>query len=188
MPLTVCAIAQNGGRCRDLRCRLRHDVVQCEPCRCYILHEGIARHRRGDEHRRNCGFAESQARGSSPAYTIPPLPYPRVRKSPPQIPARKKSTKVPTDGRPKRSEGEWRMVVAEENDLIPKSTAGRGRTLTTFVKPTRRSDRMVVSGENGLTLKSTAIQPRVFTIATASIFINRLVSHESLTLVGVKLS
>jgi len=79
------------------------------------------------------------------------------------------------------------MVVAEENDFTPKSTAGRGRTLTAVVKPTRRSERMAVSGENGLTLESTAIQPRVFTIATASIFINKLVSHESLTLVGVRL-
>lgn len=79
------------------------------------------------------------------------------------------------------------MVVAEEDDLTPKSTAGRGRTLAAVVKPTRRSERMVVSGENGLTLESTAIQPKVFTIAMASICINKLVSHESLTLVGVKL-
>jgi hypothetical protein len=78
------------------------------------------------------------------------------------------------------------MVLAEENDITPKSIAGRGRTLTTVGKPSR-SDCMVVSGENGLTLESTAIQHRVFTIATASIFINKLVSHESLTLVGVKL-
>ena len=188
MPITVCPIAQNGGRCRDLRCRLRHDVAQCEPCGCYVLHEGLARHRRGEKHRQNCDFTESQARGSSPAYIVPPLPYPRVRKSPLPIPARKKSTKVPTDGKSKRFGGEWRMVLAEENDLSLKSIAGRGRTLTTVGKPSERSDRMVVSGENGLTLESTAIQHRVFTTATASIFINKLVSHESLTLVGVKLS
>ena len=153
MPITVCPIAQNGGRCRDLRCHLRHDVVQREPCRCYVLYKGLARHRRGDEHRQNCGFTVSQARGSSPAYIIPPLPYPRVRKSPPQIPARKKSKKVPANGRSKRFRGEWRMVVAEEDDLTPKSTAGCGRTLTAVVKPTRRSERMVVTGENGLTLE-----------------------------------
>ena len=190
MPITVCPIAQNGGRCRDLRCRLRHDVVQCEPCRCYVLHEGLARHRRGEEHRQNCDFTESQARRSSPAYIVPPpLPYPRVRKSPPQIPAREKSTKVPSDGGPKRFREDWRAVVAEEeNDLTPKSTAGRGRTMPIVGKPTAASERMVVSGENGLTLESTAIQRKVFTIATASIFINKLVSHESLTLVGVKLS
>jgi hypothetical protein len=79
------------------------------------------------------------------------------------------------------------MVLAEENDLTLKSIAGRGRTLTTVGNPSKGSDRMVVSGENGLTLESTAIQHRVFTIVTASIFINKLVSHESLTLVGVKL-
>ena len=78
------------------------------------------------------------------------------------------------------------MVVAE-NDLAPKSTAGHGRTMTTAGRPTA-TDRMVVSGENDLTLESTAIQRRVFTIATASIFINKLVSHESSTLGGVKLS
>jgi len=191
MPIAVCPIAQNEGRCRDLRCRLRHDVVQCEPCRCYVLHEGLARHRRGEEHRRNCGFTESQARGTSPAYIIPPqpLPYPRARKSPPQIPARKKSTKVHTDGgpKPKRFREEWRMDVAEENDLIPKSTTGRGRTLTTIGMPTTSPGRIVVSGEDGLTFESTALQRKVFTAATASIFINKVVSHESLTLVGMKL-
>ena len=190
MPIAVCPIAQNGGRCRDLRCRLRHDVVRCEPCRRYVLHEGLARHRRGEEHRRNCGFMESQPRRITPAHIIPPqpLPYPRVRKSAPQIPARKKATKAPTGGGgPKRFREEWRVVVAEENDLTPKSPTGLGRTLTTVGRPTTRSERMDVSGEGGLTLESTAIQRKVFPIATVSIFINKVVSHESLTLVDVTL-
>jgi len=46
---------------------------------------------------------------------------------------------------------------------------------------------MDVSGEDGLTLESTAIQRKVFSIATVSIFINKVVSHESLTLVDVTL-
>ena len=77
-PITVCPIVQEGRICRNVRCRLRHDIIGCNQCGYCVLHKGLARH---------CGFPESQARRSSPAYIIPPLPYPRVRKLSPHIPA-----------------------------------------------------------------------------------------------------
>jgi hypothetical protein len=77
----------------------------------------------------------------------------------------------------------------EEEDLTPKSTTGRGgrSSPTPTTTTTTRCKRMVISGENGLTLESTAIRHNVFSAATASISINKVVSQESLTLVGVSL-
>ena len=125
MPITVCPIAWKGGRCRNVRCRLRHDIVQCGPCGCFVLREGLTRHRRGEEHRQNCGFLED---------ANPPLPYPRVPKPPPQRPARSRAMKIPSDGRPERSER--RMIISEEKGLTFKSTAvGQGGTFATATVP-----------------------------------------------------
>jgi hypothetical protein len=160
MPNTVCPIAWKRGRCRDAWCRLRHDIVQCGPCRCFVLREGLKRHRRGEEHRRDCGFSEWKAQASPAlAGVSPSLPYPRVPEPPPREPARSQVMKIPTSASSKRS-GEERRIA--------------------------------VSGENGLTFKSTANiradQERTFTTVTATIVIERVVRHDSLTLVDVKLT
>ena len=51
---------------------LRHGIIECNQCGCYVHRKGIAGH---------FGFTESQARASSLTCVIPPLPYPLVRKS-----------------------------------------------------------------------------------------------------------
>lgn len=161
MPNTICPIARKKGRCRDIRCRLRHDIVQCGQCRCFVLRERLKRHRRGEEHRRNCGFSDCKAQ-ASPAAALaranPPLPYPRVPEPPPRKPTRSQAMESPTGGGFERPGEERRLLVSEENGLTFKSTASIGTD-----------------------------QGRTFPTATATIVIERVARDESFTLIDVKL-
>jgi hypothetical protein len=125
----VCPVAAKGGKCRDVRCRLRHDIVRCEPCRCFVLHERFARHRRGEEHRRNCWFPEKGTHMKLVLHSIlsPGLPYPRVAKPAPRKPALNQPGKNSTGGGGPAKRGERRyFVVSGENGLTFKSTDGMG--------------------------------------------------------------
>ncbi|KAH9041515.1 hypothetical protein EDB83DRAFT_1627734 [Lactarius deliciosus] len=79
MTITVCPVALMGmarmGKCWDAQCHLRHDVVHCEPCKCFVLHGELAKHRRGQYHRLKCGFRGWKARTRRPARAILPSPY-----------------------------------------------------------------------------------------------------------------
>jgi hypothetical protein len=159
MPNAICPIAWEKGTCRDIRCRLRHDIVQCGPCRCFVLREGLKRHHRGVEHRRNCGFSECKAQASPAlAGANPPLPYPQVPEPPPRKPARSQAMETPTGGGSQRTGKEWHIVVSEENGLTFKSTASIGTD-----------------------------QGRIFPTATATIVIERVNTPDSFTLIDVKL-
>jgi len=128
MPITACPIAREGGRCQDVQCHLRHDIVECKPCGSFVLHERLARHRRGEEHMQNCSFPEWKAKAKSPASAIPPLPYPRVPIPPPRKPTRSQATNVTTGGTSNRSGQEPRVIVSKENGLTLKSTTGQDGT------------------------------------------------------------
>ena len=213
----VCPIAWKRGRCRCVRCRLRHDIVQCGPCRCYVLHDGLARHRRGEDHRRNCNFTEGEAQADSTTCAISPLPYPRIRNSPPRRHERRKAKRIPADKRaersskeedmdfsyylrsifttgrrPEKSEDELEIVFLKQDDLVVRSTVGRHRNQSlqrTGGKPKiSEEQRMVISGENSLTLKSTASWGRTFPIVTAPIVIDKLTRNDGLILVDVELT
>ena len=131
MPITACPTAREGGRCRDIQCHLRHDIVKCEPCGCFVLHERLARHRRGEEHRENCSFPKWKAKAKSPASAILPLPYPRVPILSRRKPTRSRAMKITTGGSSNKSGQDPRVIVSNENDLTLKSTAGQGRTSST---------------------------------------------------------
>ena len=128
MPITACPIAREGGRCLDTQCHLRHDIVECKPCGCFVLHERLAKHRRGEEHMQNCSFPEWKAKAKSPASAIPPLPYPRVPILPLRKPTRSQATKITINGTSNRSGEDPRVLVSKENGLTLKSTTGQGET------------------------------------------------------------
>ena len=72
MTITACPVALNGmGKCSDAQCRLRHDVVHCKPCKCFVLHGELATHRRREDHRLKCGFGKWKAEARQPAPSIP---------------------------------------------------------------------------------------------------------------------
>lgn len=150
MPITACPIAREGGSCRDIQCHLRHDIVECKPCGCFILHERLARHRRGEEHMENCSFPEWKAKAKSPASAIPPLPYPRVPTSPPRKPTRSQAVKITTGGTSNRSGQDLRVAVSKENGLTLKSTAGQGgissttATASIVIKKVRQTDSLTL--------------------------------------------
>ncbi|KAH9035960.1 hypothetical protein EDB84DRAFT_1202007 [Lactarius hengduanensis] len=79
MTITVCPVALMGmGKCWDAQCHLRHDVVHCKPCKCFVLHGELAKHRRGEDHQLKCGFGEWKAGARRPARAILPSPDPYV--------------------------------------------------------------------------------------------------------------
>jgi len=59
----------------DAQCHLRHDVVHCKSCKCFVLHGKLATHRRGEDHRLKCGFGKWKAYARRPPRTILPVPY-----------------------------------------------------------------------------------------------------------------
>jgi len=59
----------------DAQCHLRHDVVHCKSCKCFVLHGKLATHRRGEDHRLKCGFGKWKAYARRPPLTILPVPY-----------------------------------------------------------------------------------------------------------------
>ncbi|KAI0253342.1 hypothetical protein BJV78DRAFT_1193688 [Lactifluus subvellereus] len=139
MPVTVCPVAAKGRKCWDVQCHLRHDIVRCGPCRCFVLHESLARHRRGEEHRRNCRFPEKRVHMKLLLQTIlsPGPPYPRVPKPTPRTPALNRARKNPTGGSSARCGDRRYFVVSRENGLTFKSTSdistvqGKGNTVRT---------------------------------------------------------
>jgi len=84
MTITVCPAAMTEtGKCWDPQCHLRHDVVHCEPCKCFVLHGELWKHRRGEDHRLKSGFGKWKTDARRPALAILPSPYPCVPKSKP---------------------------------------------------------------------------------------------------------
>jgi len=150
MPITACPIAQEGGRCRDIQCHLRHDIVKCKPCGCFVLHERLGRHRRGEEHRQNCGFPKWKAKAKSPAPATPPLPYPRVPIPPPRKPTRIQAMKITIGGTSNRPGQDSRVIVSRANSQTLKSTTGQGGTASTtattsvVVKKVRQNDSLAL--------------------------------------------
>ena len=145
MPITVCPIAREGGRCLDVQCHLRHDIVKCSPCRCFVLHGGLAKHRRGEEHVRNCGFPvwKARAKARRPS-VIPPLPYPRVPVPMPRKPIRSRAVKITTGGTSNRSGQDPRVVVSNENGLTLKSTTSMIATARIVIQKVRQNDSLAL--------------------------------------------
>jgi len=150
MPITACPITREGGRCRDIQCHLRHDIVKCKPCGCFVLHEKLARHRRGEEHRENCGFPKWKAKAKAPVSAIPPLPYPRVPIPPPRKPTRSQAMKITISGMSNRSGRDPRVTVSKGNGLTLKSTIGQGGTSSMIatapivIKKARQNDSLAL--------------------------------------------
>ena len=76
MTITMCPAALTGtGRCRKAQCRLRHDVVHCKPCRCFVLHGELQKHRRGEDHRLKCDGGEWKGDTRRPTHDTLQSPY-----------------------------------------------------------------------------------------------------------------
>lgn len=144
MPITACPIAREGGRCLDIQCHLRHDIVKCDPCGCFVLHGRLAKHRRGEEHVQNCSFPEWKAKAKAPASVIPPLPYHRVPIPMPRKPIRSQAMKITTGGTSNRSGQDQRVVVSKENGLTLKSTAFKTATAPIVIKKVRQNDSLAL--------------------------------------------
>jgi hypothetical protein len=81
MTITICPAALKGARkCWDAQCRLRHDVVHCETCKCFVLHGELRKHYRGEDHRVKSRFGERKADTMRPPQAVLPSPYPYVPK------------------------------------------------------------------------------------------------------------
>jgi hypothetical protein len=95
---------------------LRHDIVECEPRGCFILHEWLARHRRGRRAQGELQLSKMEGGG------VPRYPYP-----PPQ---------KPTRGRVNIYQIRTRSACrcSKENGLTLKSTVGQG--ITSFATAT----------------------------------------------------
>ncbi|KAI9429206.1 hypothetical protein H4582DRAFT_2032113 [Lactarius indigo] len=125
MTITVCPVAFMGaGKCRDTQCHLRHDIVHCKPCKCFVLHSELAKHRRGEDHRLKCGFREwnAAARRPEPAILSSSIPYGPASK--------------PSNKRARR--------LARKEELASISTVLAGG----------EAQHLFVSGEEGLEFKS----------------------------------
>ncbi|KAI9444104.1 hypothetical protein H4582DRAFT_1919354 [Lactarius indigo] len=125
MTITVCPVALRARKCSDAQCHLRHDVVHCEPCKCFVLHSELAKHRRREDHQLKCGFGEWKAAARRPAPTILPSPVPYV----------------PT---PKLSNKRARRLARKEEPASIGTVPARGR----------EAQHLSVSGEEGLDFKS----------------------------------
>lgn len=44
MPITVYPVIQEDEICRNVRCRLRHGIIECNQCGCYVPRKGITGH------------------------------------------------------------------------------------------------------------------------------------------------
>ncbi|KAH9059527.1 hypothetical protein EDB87DRAFT_1621414 [Lactarius vividus] len=126
MTITICPVALMGmGKCWDAQCHLRHDIVYCKPCKCFVLHGELARHRRGEDHQLKCGFGEWKAGAKRPARAILPslTPY---------VPA------------PKRSNKRSRKLARKGEPASTGTVPARGG----------EAQHLSVSGEEGLDFKS----------------------------------
>ena len=91
MTITACPVAlKKKGVCRDAQCRLRHDFVLCEPCKCFVLHGELRKHCRGEGHRLKSGCGEWEDT-RPPARAILPSPY---RYVPKQKPSEKRARRL----------------------------------------------------------------------------------------------
>ncbi|KAH9005653.1 hypothetical protein EDB86DRAFT_2879843 [Lactarius hatsudake] len=125
MTITVCPVALMGmGKCWDAQCHLRHDVVHCEPCKCFVLHGELAKHRRGEDHQLKCGFGEWKAGAKRPARAILPSPYHYI---PTPKPSNKRARKLARKEELATRGGEAQhLSVSGEEGLDFKSEVGVG--------------------------------------------------------------
>ena len=144
MPITACPIAREGRRCLDIQCHLRHDIIKCNPCGCFVLHERLANHRRGEKHVQNCSFPEWKAKAKAPASVIPPLPYPRVPVPMPRKPIRSQAMKITSGGTSNRSGQDPRVVVSKENGLTLKSATSTTATASIVIQKVRQNDSLAL--------------------------------------------
>lgn len=118
MTITVCLAALKGtGKCWDPQCRLRHDVVHCKPCKCFVLHGELRKHFRGEDHRLKCGFEQWKANSRQPAQAILSLPYPYVPKPKPSEKRVHRQLAVSAGGVPARGEPAQHLSVSGEEGL-----------------------------------------------------------------------
>ena len=78
MTINMCSTTLTGmGKFRKAQCRLRHDVVHCKPCRCFVLHSKLQKHRRAKDHRFKCdgGVWKADTRRPTPATIQSPYSY-----------------------------------------------------------------------------------------------------------------
>lgn len=162
MAITVCPAALQGtGKCRDAQCRLRHDVVHCKPCKCFVLHGELATHRRREDHRVKCGFGKWKTDARWPARAILPSTTPYVPKLP--KPSKKRTRR---EARKEKLAGLCRVSV------------GGGEA---------EAQHLSVSGEEGLDFKSkVGISIKKKKDRTTPVVIQKIVDKNvSLTLVDV---
>ena len=142
-------------KCWDAQCRLRHDVVHCKPCKCFVLHGDLRKHRHGEDHRLKCGCEAWKAAARRPAQAILPSLYPYVPK-------------------PKPSEKRARRLAGKEK---PAGTGG--------ILPREEVARhLSVSGEEGLDFKSEFGAGKKAK-STIPLIIQKTADDVGLTLVGV---
>ena len=185
MTITVCPVALKGtGKCWDRQCRLRHDVVHCKPCKCFVLHGDLQKHRRGEDHRLKCGFGAWKAAARRPAQAILPSRYPYVPKS--GVGARKAAARRPARAvlpsrrryvpKPKQSEKRTRKLAEKEKPAGASGIPLRGEV----------AQYLSVSGEEGLYFKSeVGVGNYKKTKSKVPLFIRKIVDNDSLTLVSV---
>jgi hypothetical protein len=158
MTITACPVALKGtGRCWDAQCRLRHDVVFCKPCKCFVLHGELRKHCRGEDHRLKSGFGEWKAETKRPAGAVLPPPSRYVAK-------------------PKPSEKRARRLAKRKEPADTSGVPARGG----------ETQHISVSGEEGLNFKSeVGVDGEKKTDSTIPVIIQKTAGGVSLTLVSV---
>ncbi|KAN0127185.1 hypothetical protein V8E53_014991 [Lactarius tabidus] len=154
----ACPIALKGmGRCQNAKCRLRHDVVLCKPCKRFVLHDELRKHRRGEDHRLNSGFGEWKEETERSARAVLPSPSPYVPK-------------------PKPSKKRARKLAKRKEPAGTGGVPARGG----------EAQHLSVSGEEGLDFKSeVGVDAEKKTNSTIPVIIQKTADGVGLTLVGV---
>jgi hypothetical protein len=183
MTITICPIALQGtGKCWDAQCRLRHDVVLCKPCKCFVLHCELRKHRSGKDHRLKSGFGDWKAETRRRA--ILPSPYPQFTKPKPK-PSEKRARRLAkkkelagTGGVPARGgEAKRARKVAKKKEPTGTGVPARGG----------EAQHLSVSGEEGLDFKSEVGVGGEKTNRTIPVIIQKTAAADGvgLTLVGM---
>ncbi|KAI9462824.1 P-loop containing nucleoside triphosphate hydrolase protein [Lactarius psammicola] len=150
-------------------------------CKRFVLHSELAKHRRGEDHRLNCGFGKWKADARWPASAIPLSPYPYVHKL---KPSKKRVRRLATSQSKKRV----RILATSQSTYLPPSRrevlSGTGRV------PARggETQHLSVSGEEGLKFKSEVgigVDKKKNSTIPVIIHWQEMADNDSLTLVGV---
>src|SRR6266404_2218877 len=149
MTITICPIAlKEAGKCRDAQCHLRHDVTYCKPCKCFVLHGELVKHRRGEDHRRKCGFGSWKTDAKRPALVVLPTPFSRART--------KQAHPLKSKSKSKSTKKRASTFVSEARQRGKRACRRTRRKKLTGELPPRGGEErhLFVSREDGLDFKS----------------------------------